>query len=235
MDTLDDYIMTRPPTAARPLLGVTVLVVEDSRFASDALRLMCLRSGARIRRADSLDHARRHLRIYRPTCCIVDLGLPDGSGADLLRELSSANPPIEVLIAISGDADREAAALDAGAHVFLSKPLPSLAAFQTAILAHLPAERQPRGPRPTEADQVVPDPLALRDDLAAIAGNLRDGTDMDYVTQFLSGIATSAADGAMSRAVEALRSARTRGAPCGPEIAELSALVAARLAEPAPI
>ncbi|MEL7181360.1 MAG: response regulator, partial [Pseudomonadota bacterium] len=55
METLDDLMFTRAPTARRPLLGLTVLVVEDSRFASDAVRLMCLRSGARIRRADSLE------------------------------------------------------------------------------------------------------------------------------------------------------------------------------------
>ena len=235
METLDDYIMTRPPTAARPLLGVTVLVVEDSRFASDALRLMCLRSGARIRRADSLDHARRHLRVYRPTCCIVDLGLPDGRGEELLTELSRTSPPIEVLIAISGDADREEAALAAGAHGFVAKPVPSLAAFQNLILSFLPPERQPRGPRPAEAGQVVPDPLALRDDLAAVADSLRNGTDMEYVTQFLSGVASSARDSAMTRAVDALKTARARGTPCGPEIAQLSALVTSRLAEPAPI
>lgn len=63
MSELDSLAPQRAPTNSRPLLGMTVLAVEDSRYASEALRLMCLRSGARIRRADCLRSARRHLQV----------------------------------------------------------------------------------------------------------------------------------------------------------------------------
>ena len=102
-ETLDDFLMTRPPTAERPLLGQTLLVVEDSRFACEALRLICQRSGARIRRADSLASASRHLCTYRPGIVVVDVGLPDGSGLDLIRTLANTDPRIPLIMAMSGD------------------------------------------------------------------------------------------------------------------------------------
>ncbi len=72
--------------AARlPLQGLTVLIVDDSRFACDALRLILQRAGARLRRAESPEIARLHLGFYRPDLAIVDLGLPDGRGEDLIR------------------------------------------------------------------------------------------------------------------------------------------------------
>ena len=117
------------PTPMRPLLGLTVLVVEDSRFASEALRLMSLHSGARLRRADCLAAARRHLGAYTPSVTLVDLMLPDGSGADLIRDLV-ARDSIAPVIATSGLAGGEAEARAAGAQGFLAKPVASLALFQ---------------------------------------------------------------------------------------------------------
>lgn len=212
MDETLEKIAHRPrPTTERPLLGTTVLAVEDSRFASEALRLMCLRSGARIRRADSLRAAARHLRTYLPTVAIVDLGLPDGSGLDLIANLALGNPRIPVVLATSGDTGAEAGAKAAGADAFLAKPVSSLAMFQETILGHLPPASRPKGPRPLPMEELAPDPIAMRDDLAHAARILdrgADGQTLDYVAQFIGGVAISARDNRLLHAARGLDASR---------------------------
>ena len=233
MDSLDDFIMTRPPTAKRPLLGLTVLIVEDSRFASEALRLLCLRSGARIRRADTMAHARRHLRTYRPSVVIVDVGLPDGSGTALIAELAQASPRVDVLLGMSGDDDAHSRAIKAGADGFLAKPISSLSGFQAAILEHLPRDRRPTGPRVLEDDQIAPDDIAFRDDLAAAAAVLEDAPDLAhlrYVSQFLGGVARSAGDAGLTDALARLDADIGRGTSPASAAASLAAVVQDRIA-----
>ena len=197
----------RRPSRERPLAGLTVLLVEDSRFASEAIRLMCLRSGARLRRADSLAAARRHLQSYRPSVVIVDMGLPDGSGAELIGDLALALPRLPVLLATSGDPATRALAEAHGADGFLAKPVASLGVFQQAILCHLPAEACPAGPRPVPTEAITPDLLALRDDLseaAAIMAVPVDRARLGYLAQFLCSVAHAAADTRLEEAAAAL-------------------------------
>lgn len=233
MDGPTDFLMTPAPTAMRPLLGLTVLAVEDSRYASEALRLLCLRSGARIRRADSLASARRHLGVYRPSVVIVDLGLPDGLGDALIGDLARAASRVEVLLGSSGDPGGDARAMAAGADGFLAKPIADLAHFQDAILRHLPLDRRPGGLRVLPADRVTPDRVAYHDDLAHVAAVLRGahGTGaIDYVTQFLGGLARSADDDDLDRAVQALAAQRQAGGSLKPDLARLTALMQDRMA-----
>ncbi|WP_322864956.1 response regulator [Aquicoccus sp. G2-2] len=221
------------PTAARPLLGLTILVVEDSRFASEALRLLCLRSGARIRRADCLTSARRHLQVYRPSAILIDLGLPDGSGADLISDVNAITPRISVVLGISGDDNAEARALAAGADGFLAKPVSSLTLFQQAILAHLPAERQPSGPRALNDTKIRPDRAAYRDDLAHVAdllGDRQTARSLAYLAQFLHGVAHSADDAALACAAQNLAQTRHSARAAGSELARLEGMVQDRLA-----
>ncbi len=216
------------PTPDRPLAGMTVLVVEDSRFASEALRLMCLRSGARIRRADCLASAHRHLNTYRPTAAIIDLGLPDGSGLTLIEEMAAAAPRVPVLLATSG-AEREAAArhaAEAGADGFLPKPVESLAAFQQAVLRPLPDHLHPQGLRPAALEGVEPDRLALREDLSHALDLLNsDPLPAGYLRRFLLGVARVSRDTGLMESARALPAR-----PAHADRANLRALLADRVA-----
>lgn len=134
------------------LFAVTILLVEDSRSASEAIRLYAAESGARVRRADSLHAASRHLAIYRPSVVMVDLGLPDGDGMALIRHLAGASTPIGAIIALSGH-DRaawQAEAAAAGAAACLEKPIPSLRAFQSCVMSVLPDADGRRKPEERE-------------------------------------------------------------------------------------
>lgn len=226
-DTISDLLRGRAPDAEFPLHGVTLLLVEDSRFASEAIRLMCLRSGARLRRADCLRAAERHLQCYRPTVALVDLGLPDGSGLDLVAALARQTPRLPALVAMSGDASAGAAALAAGADRFLAKPVESLSAFRDLLLTLLPDLPRARSPMP-QPDGPAPDRAALRDDLARAAALLAAGAEADlaYVARFLSGLAVSARDSDLGRAAAALLADRQSDAP----VSRVSGLLRDRLA-----
>ena len=216
----------------RPLTGLTVLVVEDSRFASEALRLLCLRSGARIRRADTLKAAMRHLATYRPGALIVDMGLPDGSGAELISAFAGAVARPSVIIAISGDPAAEAAARAAGADDFLAKPIESLALFQQKILAVMPIDERPRILRLLPDEQIYPDLAALKDDLAhviEVLGTCQDNATMDYIAQFLAGVARSVHDKPLEEAATSLAKADLRDGSASASLTHVNALVRQRL------
>lgn len=213
------------PSPALPLQGITILAVEDSRYACEALRLIAQRLGARLRRAETLAEARRHLALYRPDVVLVDLGLPDGNGAALIADLARRGGGPAVL-AMSGDAAGRPLALGAGAAGFLEKPVGGIAVLRDAILRHL---GQPAAADPPDAALPAADPLALRDDLERAARLLDRGPDeggRHYLARFIAGIARCARDDALaeaagrmttdataSGAVAALVARRLRAAP----------------------
>ncbi|MFV0294009.1 MAG: response regulator [Paracoccus sp. (in: a-proteobacteria)] len=234
MNSLDSQpAIWKAQLPGRPLSGLTVLVVEDSRSASEAMRLLCLRSGARIRRADCLRAAMRHLQTYRPSVVIVDMGLPDGNGAELISQIKASGSQSPIVLAISGNPDMQEYALQAGAADFLPKPIESLAVFQQAILAALPAGAGPRGPRILPDDIITPGNDALRDDLthvAAILNSASDGTAINYIARFLTGVARSAHDTVLAEAAATLARDHEAGRGVATDLTRISDLLQDRLA-----
>ena len=81
---------------------------------------------------------------------------------------------------------------------------------------------------------VTPDRLALQDDMAHIADVLDDPPDahaLDYVAQFLSGVARFANDKPLEDAANALAAKRALGEAAASETAMLAGMIQHRLSE----
>ena len=189
-----------PPNGAGrlPLQGLSLLIVDDSRFTCDALRLILQRAGAKLRRAESLEIARLHLAFRRPDLAIVDLGLPDGRGEDLIAELAAEGFPV---LGLSGNPDGRNAAMDAGATGFIEKPLGSAAALVRLIRQLVTGA----GAVEKGEDLALPlgDPIALRDDLTRAVALITAPGDPGYALSFLRSLARASGDAALEDAVQA--------------------------------
>jgi len=202
--------------ATQPLWGMTILAVEDSRFASEALRLLARKSGARLQRAATLRLARKQLQYHPPEVVIIDIGLPDGSGCELISELAACAEEGPLVLAMSGDPALAAAGLAAGAVGFLEKPVESLALFQSTILRHI---HRPNISFTEISLPSRPDPQALRDDLVLAAGLLERASpdELPYIVTFLRGLGRASRD-------EALEALALRIGPLHHDQSDLQAL-----------
>lgn len=72
--------------------------------------------------SDTLSDALRWLEDHQPDIVLTDLGLPDGSGLDVIRATTRHYPHCEILVlSIFGDEGNIIAAIDAGAGGYLLK------------------------------------------------------------------------------------------------------------------
>lgn len=70
----------------------------------------------------SCSEARELLKRQLPDVILIDLGLPDGSGLDLIREISAHSPSVRILvITVFGDEQTVISAIRAGATGYLLK------------------------------------------------------------------------------------------------------------------
>ena len=102
--------------------GYSILVVEDEAAIRRFVRLALGAEGHTVHEADSVARGLIEAGTRRPDLVVLDLGLPDGDGIEVIRGLRSwSTVPVIVLSARSQEADK-IAALDAGADDYLVKP-----------------------------------------------------------------------------------------------------------------
>jgi len=113
-----------------------ILVVEDEaeirRFVAQALE----REGFDVFEAGTLERGVIEAKSRRPELVLLDLGLPDGDGVDLIRQLRAwSDIPVVILSARTDEQDK-IRALDAGADDYLVKPF-SVGELLARVRAHL--------------------------------------------------------------------------------------------------
>ncbi|MBB1318126.1 response regulator transcription factor [Shewanella sp. SR43-4] len=100
-----------------------VLLVEDNKLLAQGVMLSLAKEGIQVDHLPSYKQAEVALNNEDFSAIILDLGLPDGNGADLLKlwRRNGISLPIIVLTA-NTDFDTRLMCLDIGADDYLSKP-----------------------------------------------------------------------------------------------------------------
>jgi two-component system KDP operon response regulator KdpE len=105
-----------------PVPAPLVLVVEDEAQMQVFLRATLSANGYRVAEVVTGEHAIAYASSRLPDLVVLDLGLPDIEGFDVIRQLRAfCTAPIVVLSARGGELDK-VQALDAGADDYLTKP-----------------------------------------------------------------------------------------------------------------
>jgi two-component system KDP operon response regulator KdpE len=131
-------------------LSPTILVIEDEPQMRRFVRASLTTRGYQLLEGSTVKEAKLLTSSHRPDLMLLDLGLPDGDGIELTKELREwTKMPIIVLSARGLETDK-VAALDAGADDYLIKPfgVDELLARIRVALRHAEGEAKPDAAQP---------------------------------------------------------------------------------------
>ncbi|HTB79754.1 MAG TPA: response regulator [Opitutaceae bacterium] len=111
-----------------------ILLVDDEGQIRRLLRYALEEAGYNVREAETGRIALGEIALQPPDLVILDLGLPDASGVDVLRAMRPQCSAPVLILSVLGHEKSKIAALDAGADDYLVKPFSS-----GELLAHLRA------------------------------------------------------------------------------------------------
>ncbi len=100
----------------------TVVLIEDEKPIRRFLSVTLANEGWQVHEAETGERGLIEVATRKPDLVIVDLGLPDMDGVEVIRELRTwCDRPVLVLSARANESEK-VAALDAGADDYLTKP-----------------------------------------------------------------------------------------------------------------
>ena len=104
------------------MTGARVLVMDDDEFLRSVIVERLEREDHEVEEAGSLEEARAAVEGAAPDLALLDLKLPDGSGVELLEELTESTDAVCVMMTAHGTVESAVEALKLGARDYLEKP-----------------------------------------------------------------------------------------------------------------
>ena len=167
-----------------------ILLVEDDKLLNHHLTTLLTEAQNQVHSTDSAQVALHYAADYPIDVGIIDLGLPDMDGIDVLRELRSwSSLPVVVVSARSHEHDK-VQALDLGADDYLTKPFGTaelLARVRTAMTTSSRLQLPARSPKPLMVHSIwrAPPILTPASELAtAMPRSLWQCTDQIALSEF---------------------------------------------------
>ncbi|GAB3364993.1 MULTISPECIES: response regulator [Giesbergeria] len=99
-----------------------ILIVEDEVEIRRFLRLTLQAEGYVVHEAETLGRGLIEAAIRCPDLLVVDLGLPDGDGVELIKELRQWSAVPVIILSARSSEEQKISALDVGADDYLVKP-----------------------------------------------------------------------------------------------------------------
>ena len=105
------------------LQGKNILVIDDTQAIRTFIGIMLQAEGATVHEAGTAADGLRVADEARPDITILDLGLPDRDGLDILQDLKRDDRSnVVIILSVRKDADTQARARQLGADGYLVKP-----------------------------------------------------------------------------------------------------------------
>lgn len=124
----------------------TALVIDDEIQIRRLLRVALVAAGYAVHEAPSGQEGLQAVAFRRPDVVLLDLGLPDLDGREVLRRLREWSEVPVLILTVRDSEEEKVAALDAGADDFVTKPFSTpelLARLRAAMRRAHPASENP--------------------------------------------------------------------------------------------
>ena len=100
-----------------------ILLIEDEILLAETIITFLDKEGYRTEHARTLEQGNEKVNLYEYDCLLVDIGLPDGNGLSIVKEIKKCHPETGIIIiSAKNSLDDKVLGLDLGADDYLTKP-----------------------------------------------------------------------------------------------------------------